>query len=297
MALCAIAASRSRTAYSRMTSTTCIATRAPFARRAAAVLPEPYDARERALSYLGDKKWPDALEALRRYLWHSVVTADWAGEIDAHEHLGDLFAATGRRDEAVRHYIYAGANDKLDRLCDSAPDEPTPLPIHLLSDRPWSVPRHSPLRQRVRISSATRMRRSGATASVREIADSGRAPTILATDPLTAAYKAFGQLAVVATPNEAERFIEVGRALVPRAANTYRFTDEGHIHALIGIARAHPALRPQAVEQLVDALLADQRMAGLLLRHGDDLLAGLPDHSSLASVWPRARGICTRPSR
>ncbi len=39
------------------------------------LLPEPYRARERALAYLRDEKWPNALEALRRYLWRSVIGA------------------------------------------------------------------------------------------------------------------------------------------------------------------------------------------------------------------------------
>jgi hypothetical protein len=243
----------------------------------ATLLPEPYATRERALSYLSDKKWPDARESLRRYLWHSVVTADWAGEIDAHEHLGDLFAATDRSADAIRHYVYAGANDKLDALCASVPDEAVPLPIGLLSGRPWE----RAAAFSCAASCADLLGEADAaewcTASLREIVDNPRPPTMFALDPLTAAYRAFGQLAVVSIRDGAQGFLDISRSLVPRQANTYRVTDEGQVHALIGIARAHPSLRSDAVEQLVDALLVDERMAGLLLRHADDLLNALPD--------------------
>ena len=89
---------------------------------------------------------------------------------------------------------------------------------------------------------------------------------------MLAAFKAFGQLAAVSTVEQARRFLEIGWELVPRQPNTYHFTDEDHVHALIGIARAHPELRAEAFDQLLQALLVDQRMAELLLRHGRDLL-------------------------
>ena len=112
----------------------------PQALRAAghgALLPEPYPVRERALASLGDQKWPDALEELRRYLWQSTVTADWAGELDAHERLGDLFALTRRPMQAVEHYIWAGERDKLEKLAHGLPDELI-APSHL-AEHPETV--------------------------------------------------------------------------------------------------------------------------------------------------------------
>jgi hypothetical protein len=98
---------------------------------------------------------------------------------------------------------------------------------------------------------------------------------------------AFGQLALVSTEEQARRFLEIGRELVPRQPSKYRFTDEDYVHGLIGIARAHPELRAEAVDQLLQALLLDQRMAELTLRNGYDLLRDDPART-LAAVGEAA---------
>jgi len=98
---------------------------------------------------------------------------------------------------------------------------------------------------------------------------------------------AFGQLALVSTEEQARRFLEIGRELVPRQPSKYRFTDEDYVRGLIGIARAHPELRAEAVDQLLQALLLDQRMAELTLRNGYDLLRDDPART-LAAVGEAA---------
>src|SRR5258706_3704394 len=92
------------------------------------LLPEPYPARERGLANLRDKQLPDALETVRRYLWQSVVGADWCGELEAHEMLGDLFVQTGRGHEAIRHYVIAGESNKLEEVAREARDGQVRLP-------------------------------------------------------------------------------------------------------------------------------------------------------------------------
>jgi hypothetical protein len=113
---------------------------------------------------------------------------------------------------------------------------------------------------------------------------------MLAPNPWLAAFKAFGHLASISTEEQAQRFIEIGRELVPRRPNSYRFTDEDHVHGLIGIARAHPELRDEAVDQLLQALLLDQRMARLTLGHGHDLLRDDPAKTVAAVVEAAAEG-------
>jgi hypothetical protein len=51
------------------------------------------------------------------------------------------------------------------------------------------------------------------------------------------------------------------------------------MRALIGIARHHPGLAPQAMEQLLSALATDQRMADSVLSEADDLLRAYPDRT------------------
>lgn len=236
------------------------------------LLPEPYPARERGLADLRDKQWPDALETIRRYLWRSVVGADWCGELEAHELLGDLFVQTGRSHEAIRHYVIAGAGNKLDELADAARDQQVRLPGDLLTLRPWERAAAFSFAAATADLIADEDARYWCSAAFREVTDHPQPAPLGAPNPMRAAFKAFGQLAAVSTMEQARRFLEIGRELVPRQPNAYRFTDEDHVHALIGITHAHPELRAEALDQLLQALLVDQRMAELLLRHGRDLL-------------------------
>jgi hypothetical protein len=240
------------------------------------LLPESYRARERALEHLRNKEWPDALEALRRYAWRATIGADWAGEIEAHELLGDLFMQTGRGHEAIGHYVIAGNKEKLDALASELPDEPFRLPIELLTPRPWEREAAFSFAAACADLMVDDAAREWCNAAFSEIAENPQAAPSYAPNPWLAGFKAFGQLAQVSTEEQAGRFLRIGVELVPRQPNTYRFTDEAHVHGLIGIARAHPRLCAAAVDQLVQALLVDQRMADLALRHGGDLLRGKP---------------------
>jgi len=193
------------------------------------LLPVPYGARERALANLRDEKWPDALEALRRYLWRSTIGADWAGEMDAHERLGDLFAVTDRSAEAVRHYVYAGQRKKLETLAGSLRDEPVRLPTDLLTPRPWERAAAFSFASASADLLVDDDARAWCSATFREIVEHPQPAAMFAPDPWVAAFNAFGQLALVSTEEQAQRFLEIGQDLVPRRPNTYRFTDEGHV--------------------------------------------------------------------
>jgi hypothetical protein len=240
------------------------------------LLPESYRARERALADLRDQKWPDALEALRRYLWRATIGADWAGEMEAHELLGDLFMQTGRRHEAIGHYVIAGNSEKLEMLAGALPDEPLALPIDLLTPRPWERVAAFSFAAACADLMVDDAAREWCSAAYREIIENPQAAPSYAPNPWLAAFKAFGQLAQVSTEEQAGRFLTLCAGLIPRQPNQYHFTDEAQVHGLIGIARTHPNLRARAIEQLVQALLVDQRMAELALRHGGDLFRGEP---------------------
>jgi hypothetical protein len=243
------------------------------------LLPEPYRARERALASLRDQKWPDALEALRRYLWRSVVGADWSGEVDAHELLGDLFSRTGRAEEAIQHYSAAGQRKKLEQLAAQLRDEPVRLPIDLITPRPWERAAAFSFAAACADVMVDDDARRWCTAALHEIVHHPQPAPILAPNPWLAAFKAFGQLAVVSTVEQARRFLEISRELIPREPNRYRLTDEDQVHAIIGIARAHPDLRAEAIEQLFQAVLLDSRMAEFVLRNGHDLLRDDPSRT------------------
>lgn len=253
-------------------------------------LPEAHRARERALAYLRDQKWPDALEALRRYLWRSTIGGDWTGELEGLELLGDLFARTGRVEEAIRHYVFAGKIKKLEELAAALPESPTRLPLELVTPRPWEraaafsfAAAHADL-------IIDRDAAEWCTAALREVIDEPQPLPVFAPNPALSAFKAFGALALVSTEDQATQFLALSQELVPRSANRYRFTDDAHIQALIGIARAHSAVRGEAVDQLLEALVTDQGMAENILRNGVELLRENPTRTASAVRAAAAAG-------
>lgn len=246
------------------------------------LLREPYRARERGLASLRDEKWPDALEALRRYLWRSTIGADWAGENEGHELLGDLFARTGRVAQAIWHYVASGQSKKLEALAGALGDEPVRIATNLITPRPWERAAAFTFVAACADLLVDEDGRRWCEAAFQEVVGHPQPAPMFAPDPWLAGFKAFGQLALLSTEVQARRFLEIGAELVPRRPNTYRFTDEDHAHALIAIARAHPSLKTEAVDQLLQAMLVDERMADVILRHGQDLLRDDPTRTVAA---------------
>jgi hypothetical protein len=103
-----------------------------------------------------------------------------------------------------------------------------------------------------------------------------RSEPIFGPKPWLKAFKAFARLAPVSTEEEASRFLELSRTLVPREPDTYRHTDDDHVQALIVIARTHPNLRSEALAHLLQAVLASDQMAERVLGSGADVLAADP---------------------
>jgi hypothetical protein len=242
-----------------------------------AVLPQSSSPRERALAAMRDGKWPDALEALRRYLWHAVVIADWVGELEAHRRLGEVFAETGRPEFAARHFIFAGNSTDAERLGQRLPDGQFRFSASVLTEPAWE--RAAAYRFVTSVSDlltdedAVEWARIAAS----DILSTPRvAASPLAANPFLAAFKAFAAVSATSDAEDAAAFLDEYRSFIPRDPGTYRFTDEPHVDALIGIARAHPALLGEALTQLLDALIADQRMGDLLLAKADDLLRAEP---------------------
>lgn len=255
------------------------------------ILPEPYRARERALANLRDEKWPNALEALRRYLWRSAVGADWTGEMDAHKLLGDLFLRTGRPRAAVEHYVVAGESKKLEALASGLRDEPVRLPIQLVTPRPWERAAAFSFAAAAADLIVDEDAVQWCKTAFHEIVEHPQPASPGAPDAWLAAFKAFGKLGIVSTEEQARRFLdEISHELIPRESNRYRFTDEAHIEALIGIAHAHPGLRDEAIDHLLRALLTDQRMAEVVLSRGGDLLRGDPQRTVAAVADAAATG-------
>jgi hypothetical protein len=243
------------------------------------VLRESYPARERGLNQLRERKWPDALESLHRYVWRAAVVADLGGEVEGNELLGDVFRATGRMLEAMRHYVISGQSKKLESLAASLPEQSIDVSTDFLTPRPWERAAAYKFVEMAADLIADPTAVDWCTAALHEVLTGSPPSRPFAANPWLAAFLAFGRLSTLASEDQAARFIEYAAPLVAREPKHYRFTDEAHMRALIGIARQHPGLAPQAMEQLLSALATDQRMADIVLSEADDLLRAHPDRT------------------
>ena len=119
----------------------------------------------------------------------------------------------------------------------------------------------------------------------------------LTVSPGLEACKAFGHLAGATTEEQARQFLSIAEPWVEREPNHYRHTDAAHAEALVRIAGAHPALRQAAVSQMCRALIADQRMAEIVLNSGTRWLRAEPAVVSAVCAEPASAGQHVRRPR
>jgi len=252
------------------------------------VLRDASGARERALNHMLDREWPDALEALQRYLWHAVVTADWRGEIEAHDLLGDVFRDVGRPDYAVRHYVFAGKAKKLEELVDAFGERRIDFPASLWGTRAWERVAALAFATAAEDLLSDEDAQAWCAVAFGEFADRAHQPVFGAPDVWLSSVKAFGHLAGMSSEADARHFLTMAQDWIPRTPHTYRFTDKEHALALAHIAHCHASVRREATDQMLSALLADQQMAEIILLHGQDLMREDPTH--IAETLGQAAG-------
>jgi hypothetical protein len=230
-----------------------------------------------ALSDLLDGRLPDAMAALRRYRRHAVALADWRAEREAGARLGDVYAAAGEPAAAIGCYIACGENEPLSKVAGQLPEEPfaLPVPANLADMPPWERAASYVIAGTAADLLPDSDAASWAAAALDDFTQAVPVPSLTAS-PALEACKAFGHLAGAATQEQARRFLDHAAPWVEREPNHYRHTDAAHAEALVGIACAHPALRQDAVSQMCRALIADQRMAQIVLSTGTGSLRAEP---------------------
>ncbi|MGH4012097.1 MAG: hypothetical protein ACRDTH_28725 [Pseudonocardiaceae bacterium] len=237
-----------------------------------AVLPEPYPLAERALSRMLDKKWPDAMECLNRYLSHAVTTASWAAEMSAHERLGDLFMVTEKWPEAVTHYVQSGRDKKLKQLAKLLPDEPFQFRPPSADAPHWE--RTSSFRFAAAIAELLPddLASAWAGAAFHEVTSAlRRAPVI---DIWMPAFEAFASVADAATLEVAEAFLDFTAPYLNREYGEQWRTDDSHVKAMTKIADAHPTLRDRVREMLCKTILLDGEVGQAAALEGEEILSG-----------------------
>ena len=255
------------------------------------VMPSPTPALDLVLSDLLDSRLPDALATLRRYRRHAVALADWRAEREAGTRLGDVYAAAGEPVTAIRHYIASGENEHLTKMAGQLPEEPLPLPVPAdLEAKPlWERAASYIIAGSAADLLTDTEAAAWAAAALDEFTQTTPVPS-LTVSPGLEACKAFGHLADATTEEQARRFLDHADPWVEREPNHYRHTDAAHAEALVRIAGAHPALRQDAVNQMCRALIADQRMAEIVLNTGTRSLRAEPAIVSAVCTESASKG-------
>ena len=255
------------------------------------VIPSPMPALDLVLSDLLDSRLPDALAALRRYRQHAVALADWRAEREAGTRLGDVYAAAGEPVTAIRHYIACGENEHLTKIAGQLAEEPLPLPVpaDLAGKPPWERAASYVIAGSAADLLTDTDAAAWAAAALDEFTRTPPVPS-LTVSPGLEACKAFGHLADATTEEQARQFLDHADPWVEREPNHYRHTDAAHAEALVRIARAHPPLRQDSVSQMCRALVADQRMAEIVLSSGPKWLRAEPATVSAVCAEPASDG-------
>jgi hypothetical protein len=255
------------------------------------VLPSPIPELDPVLSDMLDSRLPDALAALRRYRRHAVARADWRAEREAGTRLGDVYAAADEPIAAIGYYIAGGDNEQLTKIAGQLPEEPLPLPVpeDLAGKPPWQRAASYVIAGSAADLLTDPEAADWAAAALDEFTRTPPLPS-LTVRPGLEACKAFGHLAGATTEEQARQFLSIAEPWIEREPNHYRHTDAAHAEALVRIAGAHPALRQAAVSQMCRALIADQRMAGIVLNSGTRWLRAEPITVSAVCAEPARDG-------
>jgi hypothetical protein len=227
----------------------------------------PYTA-ERALRAMQDAHKPDtALQAVRRWRWQAVIRGVFTEEVEALETFGTLLQRQDDADNAIKCFVRAGS-DRAAQAARSLPERTARLdPGMLTSAPPCRAAAYSAATAAADLLTDDDARAWGDAALAEVMADQplprfGPSPVLSAFDLLAAVCDALSD-------EQAEQLLRLVEPLIERPANHYKHTDEAVARILVTLAVS----RPDALPLLARALVADQRMAEVILKRPDVLVA------------------------
>ncbi len=227
----------------------------------------PYTA-ERALRAMQDADKPDtALQAVRRWRWQAVIRGQFTEEIEALETFGTLLQRQDDADNAIKCLVRAGS-DRAAQAARSLPERTARLDLGMLTSAPpCRAAAYSAATAAADLLTDDDARAWGDAALAEVMADQplrsfGPSPGLSAFDLLAAVCDALSD-------EQAEQLLRLVEPLIERPANHYKHTDKAVARILVTLA----ASRPEAIPLLARALVADQRMAEVILKRPDVLVA------------------------
>lgn len=231
----------------------------------------------RALSEMFDERWRGSLAPLRRLLKHTVTTADMAGEFEAHERLGDLYANTDRWRQSLGHYSLAGRTKKVRELAASLPDQPISLNLPAQNISFWET------QSWLEFASVAGPLMDDSTATEwadfvfkllqKETKEDGVSRL------WEASFTAFPALADAVSPEVARAYIDYAHSRLNRPKGENHTRDKELLKAVIAVASVHTHLKDEALNAICRAVLLGDITGAEALRVGAGIIHANPEHA------------------
>jgi hypothetical protein len=236
---------------------------------------------DKAMRALLEGKPAVAVALLRGFHRAAYSAGAWGQMLRARKMLADAYSTTAEPMLAVRLYALAGQLKKAAAVAKNDPNVYLDVRDTLESPAYWVagtgyqiVAVQADLVPDNQVTEIT-----GAALIVLDDALAGTLQdTTYSTSVKANAFKALSMLADRMPVEHAWRVLEHTRPWVPRKTNHHRHTDDDHVRACARIATAHPELRADALDQLMDLIKAkDSGVAGRAEREVHDLVQQHPD--------------------
>lgn len=246
---------------------------------------------EKAMRALLENKPHVAVPLLRAFHRAAHSSGAWGQLTRARELLADTYSDTQEEQLAARLFALAGLAKKAATLAKKDPNRYLDVYPCLSHPAYWvAAVGYRMLAEQADLLPDDQVAAVGESAlAVLDDAQAGklRDTSFFAPSVVLNATKALASLAERLPPDHARRLLDHTRPWVPREPNKYRHTDDDHVRACVGIATAQPSLRPEAVEQLMGLLAAnDSGVSARVEREAQDLVQNDPDllHDQLAAL-------------
>jgi len=223
---------------------------------------------ELALQAMLDGDQPhEALQRAERWRWQAFVRADLTDEMRAVRAIGTLKERQGDQEAAIASYVRTGAGERAEAAADALPEQPAHIDTQLLS--PESRRRASAYMAAARAADLLddEEAKFWINLALEEITvTTASRPQAL---PYRGAFKILAAMSDLLSVDEAESVLDHIDSRIERPPNQAKQTDPEIAQILLSLASSHS----RAIPMLARAILADQRMAEIILSRPDVLMA------------------------
>jgi hypothetical protein len=253
----------------------------------------PHTAELALEAMLNGKEPREALQRAERWRWQAVVRADLTDEMRAVRAIGTLQERQGDHEAAIVSYVRSGAGETAEAAASRLPEQPAHIDIRLLKAE--SRRRASAYMAAAKAADLLddAEAKSWISQALEELTVSETLTWRLQAMPYLGAFRVIAATTELLSTDESERVLDHIDPRIERPPDVALRTDPEMARILLSLASSCP----RAVPMLARAIVADQRLADVILSrpevlmaHRDELAAELSPlassnvHASLAII-------------